>query len=131
MELDATFKPNGGPGKPRDPKKERQFKERLCFNCDKPGHLARDCRQPKRNKGRKFGKQINATWKGRDGYNELAVTSNNEIDWNVDDQDLEEYESSEEEGELTPAGEKRLQEFTESARKLCTLKGAQYFRSAL
>ncbi|ELR07900.1 hypothetical protein GMDG_08548 [Pseudogymnoascus destructans 20631-21] len=37
MELDATFKPNG---KPHNPNKERQFQERLCFNCNKPGHIA-------------------------------------------------------------------------------------------
>jgi hypothetical protein len=121
MELDATFKPSGRPGKPRDPKKEQQLKERLCFNCDKPGHIARDCRQPKKNQGRKYqpkGRQLNATWKGRGGYNEIAVISNNEFDWDVDNEDLEEYESSEEEGELTPAGEKRLREFEEGAKRL-------------
>jgi len=120
MELDATFKNSGKPGRTRDPKKERQLKERLCFNCDKPGHLARECRQPKRNQGRKHqssGRQLNATWTGRRGYNEIAVISNNEFDWDVDNEDLEEYESSSEE-DLTPEGEKRLQEFTEGASKL-------------
>ncbi|KFY32304.1 hypothetical protein V493_00324, partial [Pseudogymnoascus sp. VKM F-4281 (FW-2241)] len=48
MELDATFKQGN---RPRNPDKERQFKERLCFNCNKPGHLARDCKQPKKGNG--------------------------------------------------------------------------------
>ncbi|ELR05657.1 hypothetical protein GMDG_07500 [Pseudogymnoascus destructans 20631-21] len=65
MELDATFKPNG---KPHNPNKERQFQERLCFNCNKPGHIARNCRQSKKgNGGRKYGKQLNATWQGQGG----------------------------------------------------------------
>ncbi|KFY60593.1 hypothetical protein V496_05287 [Pseudogymnoascus sp. VKM F-4515 (FW-2607)] len=64
MELDATFKQGG---RPRNLNKERQLKERLCFNCNKPGHMARECKQPKKgNGGRKFGKQLNATWQGRD-----------------------------------------------------------------
>ena len=37
MELDATFKPSR---RPCNPNKERQFKERLCFNCNKSGHMA-------------------------------------------------------------------------------------------
>ena len=124
MELDATFKPTQ---RPRNPTKDRQFKERLCFNCDKPGHLARDCKQPRKNQGRKFqgrNKQLNATWKGRGGYNELAATPSNRRDWEVTPEDLEEYNSSEEEessgeeGKLTPAGEKELQEFEESAREI-------------
>jgi hypothetical protein len=124
MELDATFKSGGRPGKPRNPNKERQFKERLCFNCNQPGHLARDCKKPKKTQGRKYppqGRQLNATWKGRGGYNELAVTSNNELDWDVDNEDLEEYESSEEEaeGELTTAGQMELDEFTEIAKRTC------------
>lgn len=31
------------------PKKKIQNKEtRICYNCDKPGHLAKDCRRPRR-----------------------------------------------------------------------------------
>jgi hypothetical protein len=121
MELDATFKSSG---RPRNPNKERQLKERLCFNCNKPGHMARDCKQPKKgNNGRKFGKQLNATWVGRGGYNELAATSSNVFDWEVedwevDDEDPEEDESSSKEGELTEAGERELREFEESARQV-------------
>jgi hypothetical protein len=80
MELDATFKPSGRPkGKGRDPRKEKQFKERLCFNCNKPGHIAKLCTQSKkRNNGRRYGKQLNATWNNKNGYKELNATS---IDW--------------------------------------------------
>lgn len=78
MELDATFKNNRPQGGTRDPRKERQFRDKLCFNCDKPGHMARDCKQPKKNQERRFkgkGQELNATWKGRNGYNEVAATS--------------------------------------------------------
>lgn len=47
MELDATG------GKLRPQERERRFKEKLCFQCGKPGHIARDCGE---NKGR-FRKQ--------------------------------------------------------------------------
>ncbi|KFY83259.1 hypothetical protein V498_08196 [Pseudogymnoascus sp. VKM F-4517 (FW-2822)] len=86
MELDATFKP----GKPRDPKKDRQFKERLCFNCDKPGHMAQDCRQPKKGNG---GMQLNATFV-------------NQQDWGISGTSTSEEESSDEESDtesLTPS----------------------------
>ena len=128
MELDATFKTE----RPRDPKKDRQFKERLCFNCDKPGHMARDCRQPKKgNGGRKFGKQLNATFQGRGGYNalgrQLNATFTNKPDWGINgDSTPEDASSSEEssdssdseEEELTPAERKRLAEFEEDASQL-------------
>jgi hypothetical protein len=58
MELDATFKLSGRPkGKGRDPRKEKQFKERLCFNCNKPSHIAKLCTQSRKGtNGRKYGK---------------------------------------------------------------------------
>ncbi|OBT70719.1 hypothetical protein VF21_10639 [Pseudogymnoascus sp. 05NY08] len=91
MELDVTFKP----GKPCDLKKDRQFKERLCFNCDKPGHIARDYRQPKKgNGGRKSGKQLNATWQGQ-----LNATFRGQQDWGINGNSTPEEESSEEESE--------------------------------
>jgi len=34
-----------------DPGDKRKF-EGTCYNCDKPGHMARDCRGPKRQRGR-------------------------------------------------------------------------------
>ena len=105
MELDATFKPSG---RPRNPNKERQLKERLYFNCNNPGHMARDCKQPKKgNSGRKFGRQLNATWQERGGYNSQAgqpnATSKGKEVWEVTAQDLEEFdtwdgEDDEEEG---------------------------------
>ena len=66
MELDATFKTNPRvKGKGHNPTKERQLKERLCFNCNKPGHIAKLCKQLKKgNGGRKHSRQLNATWKG-------------------------------------------------------------------
>ena len=95
MELDVTFKQGG---RPQNTTKDRQFIERLCFNCDKPGHMARDCRLPKKNPGRKppgKSRQLNATWKGRGGHNELAVTVVNKVDWDLVDEDIEEYGSLE------------------------------------
>lgn len=114
MELDATFKPSGRPGRPRDPKKERQFKEKLCFNCDKPGHMARDCKQPRKGQGRKpFGrKQLNATQQGRGGYNELAVASNNEFDWDVDPEEFYEPQEPSDDGK-TPSLTTSEKEFRE------------------
>ncbi|ELR09840.1 hypothetical protein GMDG_08706, partial [Pseudogymnoascus destructans 20631-21] len=88
MELDATFKTR----RPRDPKKERQVKERLCFNCDKPGHMARDCRQSKKGDGgRKFGKQLNATWTGQ-----LNATFVSKQDWGINGESTSEDETSDE-----------------------------------
>ena len=121
MELDATFKPSG---RPRNPNKERQFKERLCFNCNKPGHLARECKQPKKgNNGRKFGRQLNATWQGRGGYNakggQLNATFTNKPDWGINgDSTLEEESSSEEEyepleRELTESQKARIRDIQE------------------
>ncbi|APA12630.1 hypothetical protein sscle_09g074000 [Sclerotinia sclerotiorum 1980 UF-70] len=61
MQLDATFKN-------KLPKEdvERRCKDKLCFECGKPGHRARDCRSKKssgRDYHKKFGKgQINATF---------------------------------------------------------------------
>jgi len=99
MELDATFKPSG---RPRNPNKERQLKERLCFNCNKPGHMARDCKQPRKgNGGRRTGRQLNATWQGQAGCNprggQLNATYSNQPDWDLDTDDLAESESSGEE----------------------------------
>ncbi|KFZ19859.1 hypothetical protein V501_00440 [Pseudogymnoascus sp. VKM F-4519 (FW-2642)] len=119
MELDATFKQGN---RPRNPNKERQLKERLCFNCNKPGHMARDCKQPKKgNGGRKYGKQINATWQGQ-----LAATSKGKEVWEVTTQDLEEFDTSNGEDEsdestegevFTSSQERRISAFEESARK--------------
>jgi hypothetical protein len=63
MELNATFKLSGrSKGKGRNLRKEKQFKEWLCFNCSKPSHIAKLCTQLKKgNNGRKYGKQLNAT----------------------------------------------------------------------
>jgi hypothetical protein len=94
MELDATFKP----GRPRDKNKERQLKERLCFNCSKPGHLARECKQPKRKGERRPGKQLNATWTGRFGYStpkEINASLGTEpIEWEVTNQEIEKFRLS-------------------------------------
>lgn len=90
MELDATFKPNG---RPRHPNKEKQVKERLCFNCSKPGHMARDCRQPKKgNGGRRPSKQLNATWQGQ-----LNATFRGNPDWGINGNSTPEGESSDNE----------------------------------
>jgi hypothetical protein len=61
MEIDAAFH------KPafQDKKKQQQFQDKLCFNCGKPGHIARNCKGG----NRLPRKQMNATWKtGRGGY---------------------------------------------------------------
>ncbi|ELR10383.1 hypothetical protein GMDG_00796 [Pseudogymnoascus destructans 20631-21] len=125
MELDATFKTGG---RPRNPNKERQLKERLCFNCNKPGHMARDCKQPKKENGkRKFGKQLNATWQGQ-----LNATFMNKPDWGIrgdstsednsdDEVDLDEFDASLENENglmnkgLTESQKSRLQKYKEEA----------------
>ncbi|APA15655.1 hypothetical protein sscle_15g104250 [Sclerotinia sclerotiorum 1980 UF-70] len=61
MQLDAKFK-----NKLPKEEVERRRKDKLCFECGKPGHRARDCRS-KRSPGggyhKKFGKgQLNATF---------------------------------------------------------------------
>lgn len=42
MELDATK-----PQRVSQQERERRKKERLCYNCGKPGHMSKDCRQKK------------------------------------------------------------------------------------
>lgn len=105
MELDATRKGSGQINRPRNAQKERQFKERLCFNCDKPGHLARDCRQPKK-QGRKFGQQLNATWKGR---GELNATSCEDFNWEVLKSDLKNAEQAALDFKTTDAMQEHLE----------------------
>lgn len=135
MELDATFKQGG---RPRNPNKERQLKERLCFNCNKPGHMARECKQPKKgNGGRKFGKQLNATWQGKGGFNspgmQLNATFVDKQDWGINGESTPEEASSDDEDQLdefdaaleaenelmdkglTESQKKRLQRFKETA----------------
>ncbi|ELR05695.1 hypothetical protein GMDG_07538 [Pseudogymnoascus destructans 20631-21] len=124
MELDATFKPNG---KPHNPNKERQFQERLCFNCNKPGHIARNCRQSKKgNGGRKYGKQLNATWQGQGGYKaprgQLCATLKGKENWSITTQDLEEFHLSNREDkndnkELTSSQKHQLQAFEKTSSK--------------
>ncbi|ELR08449.1 hypothetical protein GMDG_00513 [Pseudogymnoascus destructans 20631-21] len=107
MELDATFKQGNCL---HNPDKEQQLKERLCFNCNKPGHMVRNCKQPKKgNGGRKYGKQLNATWKVKEN-------------WSVTTQDLEEFhlsngEDKNDDKELTSSQKHRLQAFEKTASK--------------
>jgi hypothetical protein len=58
MELNATFKLSGQlKGKGHDLRKEKQFKEQLCFNYNKLSHIAKLCTQSKKGtNGRKYGK---------------------------------------------------------------------------
>ena len=35
-------------GSPNDRSRGRSQETRVCYNCDRPGHLARDCRRPRR-----------------------------------------------------------------------------------
>ncbi|ELR10614.1 hypothetical protein GMDG_04883 [Pseudogymnoascus destructans 20631-21] len=124
MELDATFKPNG---KPHNPNKERQFQERLCFNYNKPGHIARNCRQSKKgNGGRKYGKQLNATWQGQGGCKaprgQLCATLKGKENWSITTQDLEEFhlsnrEDKNDDKELTSSQKHQLQAFEKTASK--------------
>ncbi|ELR02084.1 hypothetical protein GMDG_05244 [Pseudogymnoascus destructans 20631-21] len=124
MEFDATFKPNG---KPHNPNKERQFQEWLCFNCNKPGHIARNCRQSKKgNGGRKYGKQLNATWQGQGGCKalrgHLCATLKEKENWSITTQDLEEFhlsnrEDKNDDKELTSSQKHWLQAFEKTASK--------------
>jgi hypothetical protein len=109
MELNAMFKPSG---RPRNPNKERQLKERLYFNCNKPGHMARDCKQPKKgNGGRKFGKQLNATFVNKPDW---GVNGDSTLEG--ESTDREEYQPRER--ELTKSQKLRLKEFEEDASEL-------------
>ncbi|ELR09209.1 hypothetical protein VC83_01847 [Pseudogymnoascus destructans] len=124
MKLDATFKQGN---RLHNPDKEQQLKERLCFNCNKPGQLARNCKQPKKgNGGRKYGKQLNATWQGQGGYDasrgQLCATLKGKENWSVTTQDLKEFYSSNGEDknddkELTTYQKDPLQAFEKTASK--------------
>lgn len=67
MDLDATF-PKKRQGLSKQEKEKRQ-KGRLCYNCGKPGHMARDCKGSKhlsatcteKPRPRHNGKTLNAT----------------------------------------------------------------------
>jgi hypothetical protein len=48
MELDAAFQ-----GKLSSQEKQERMQKKLCFNCGKPGHMARNCRSGGRNQGNK------------------------------------------------------------------------------
>ena len=57
-------------------KKKKYFKDIKCFNCNKYGHYASDCKAPKKNK---HNKKINLNLKKDDEENFLFQTYENEI----------------------------------------------------
>lgn len=66
MELDATQRKELSPQQ-----RNKHMQDRTCFNCGKPGHLARNCKGGgRRSQGYPSGKQLNATIQGRGGYNQ-------------------------------------------------------------
>nr|XP_036575833.1 reverse transcriptase domain protein [Colletotrichum truncatum]KAF6782466.1 reverse transcriptase domain protein [Colletotrichum truncatum] len=57
--------------------KPQQKKEFKCYNCDKPGHMARDCRQPKRIQGPP--RQASVAQKQRDHSSEKWTNCFNDL----------------------------------------------------
>jgi hypothetical protein len=80
MELDAAFQ-----GKISSQEKQDRMQKKLCFNCGKPGHMARNCRsggdslRGPRNKGRRG--QLNATFRGRGGYDTTEPDQEEKTHW--------------------------------------------------
>lgn len=65
MEIDATQRRELSPQQ-----RNKHMQDRTCFNCGKPGHLARNCKGGGRRSQNPPGKQLNATIQGRGGYNQ-------------------------------------------------------------
>ena len=77
MELDATVRQTLSPQE-----KEKRIKQRLCFNCGKEGHMARNCKQGRR-PNKQFGRrnELNATMQARyHGTMQLNATLQEPVD---------------------------------------------------
>ena len=47
----------------REVKLERQSSPFKCYNCQKEGHIARNCKEPKREKGKYKARAVDVNWK--------------------------------------------------------------------
>jgi len=70
-----------------DAEKEKRMKERLCFNCGKPGHMARACNQRSGKKTWKKGRQLNATFRGQLN----ATRGSPHDDWVITNKEMEAF----------------------------------------
>lgn len=78
MELDATGRQEMSPQE-----RDNHMKNKTCFRCGKPGHMARNCHSGKSN-GKSYGRkgQLNATIKGPyNGPMQLNATRINPDEW--------------------------------------------------
>jgi len=73
-----------------------QKKQYRCYNCDRPGHFANECRQPKRNKGKLQGKKFSG--KQRMTPRQLPTHVRAIIDEMDEDEQEEFFNEAEEQG---------------------------------
>lgn len=124
MELDATYsKPKGKPSKETMDKRRR---DKLCFECGLPGHMAQSHRDKPTQRGKKPWKgrqQLNATQRGEicamERRSESWLEANN-IGTQIESSTLQEESEPEEESEEDPPSEESEEESSGDERAMLT-----------